>query len=158
VELGCGAGDVSGPYAQGDVFAFPRGYLDTGAIEVVGVDVVPIAKEKCEERWPGMKFILAPAETLTPMDCDILVMTEFLEHVADPLSLARLWMPHAKWAVIGHPMDEPDPPYEYGHAWSYSEEDWRQWFALAPMPIWEMFKFPMGYYENMIMGHGGHPE
>jgi SAM-dependent methyltransferase len=158
VELGCGAGDVSGPYAGDGAYAFPRGLLSTAGIEVVGIDVVPIAKEKCNARWPEMNFILADVQDVEPMDCDILVMTEFLEHLADPMAVAAAWMPHAKWAVIGHPLNEPDPPYEHGHSWSYTEEDWRNWFALTPMPIWEMFKFPMGYYPEMIMGHGGTPE
>lgn len=158
VELGCGAGDVSGPFSGDGSFYTPRGSIHCGGIEVVGVDVVPIAKEKCAARWPKMEFILSPVEDLEPMDCDILVMTEFLEHLADPLTVASKWMPHAKWAVIGHPLNEPDPPYEHGHAWSYSMEDFLGWFGLAPMPIWEVFRFPMGYYEEMVMGHGGNPE
>ena len=158
VELGCGAGDVSGPYAADNLFVSSRGVLDTAGIEVIGIDVVPVAQEKCAKRWPDMKFILSPVEDLEPIDCDILVMTEFLEHLADPVSVARAWMPHAKWAVIGHPLNEPDPPYEHGHAWSYTMDDFHGWFALGAMPIWEVFRFPMGYYAEMAMGHGGHPE
>lgn len=155
VELGCGAGDVSGPYSGSGAYAYPRGLLDTSQIEVIGVDVVPIAKEKCNARWPEMNFVLSPVEDLEPVDCDILVMTEFLEHLADPVSVVKAWMPHAKWAVIGHPLNEPDPPFEHGHSWSYTMEDWLAWFGFTPMPIWEAFRFPMGYYPEMVMGHGG---
>lgn len=157
VELGCGAGDITGPYSQGQVFTGPRGEVNTAGIEVHGYDVVPVAKQKCAARWPLMQFHLGPVEEQEPIDCDVLVMCEFLEHVADPISIAKAWMPHARWAIIGHPLDEPDPPYEHGHCWSYSEEDWLNWFGLAPMPIWEKFVFPMGYFPTMIMGHGGIP-
>lgn len=141
VELGCGAGDVSGPFSLNDMmYVSPRGAIDTYGIEVVGIDVVPIAKEKCAARWPDMKFILSAVEDVEPMDCDILVMTEFLEHVADPISIASRWMSRAKWAVVGHPLNEPDPPYEHGHAWSYTMEDFHRWFSFGPMPIWEVFQ------------------
>lgn len=158
VELGCGAGDVSGPFSGAAVWDNPRGTIDCMQIEVIGIDVVPIAKQKVAERYPDMKFMLADVQDVDPIDCDILVMTEFLEHLADPIMVASTWMPHAKWAVIGHPLDEPDPPYEHGHSFSYSMEDFHAWFAMAPMPIWEVFRFPMGYYDNMVMGHGGNLE
>lgn len=159
VELGCGAGDVSGPFSRRDnAYVYPRGVIETDDIEVIGVDVVPVARDICERRWPEMKFILSPVEDLEPVDCDILVMTEFLEHLADPVAVAKAWMPKAKWAVIGHPLNEPDPPYEHGHAWSYTMDDFLGWFSLSPMPVWEVFRFPMGYYPEMVMGHGGRQE
>lgn len=154
VELGCGAGDVTGPYSMGRRYEIPRGSIDTKGVEVIGVDFVPIAAIKCAERWPGMTFLLSPVEDLTPVDCDLLVMTEFLEHVADPLAITDAWMPHARWALIGHPIDEPDPPYEHGHSWSYSLEDWAQWFGRYNFHIWERVLFPMGSYNTMVMGHG----
>lgn len=158
VELGCGAGDISGPYGEGWPYITPRGAIDTTGIEVHGYDVVPIAEQKCHERWPHMQFHLGKVEEQEPQDCDILIMCEFLEHVADPIRIAREWMPRARWAIIGHPLNEPDPPYEFGHCWSYTEEDWLNWFSFGPMPVWEKFVFPMGYFETMIMGHGGNPD
>lgn len=158
VELGCGAGDVTGPYSKRELYNGPRGEILTTGIEVIGVDVVPVAKEKCNRRWPDMNFVLSPVEELEPVDCDILVMTEFLEHLADPIAVAERWMPHARWAVIGHPLNEPDPPYEHGHAWSYDMDDLHAWFAFGEMPIWEIFRFRMGYYDEMVMAHGGHLE
>jgi SAM-dependent methyltransferase len=158
VELGCGAGDVSGPFSKHGSLYTTRGEIPLDGIEVVGIDVVPVAKEKCNARWPDMEFILADVQDVEPIDTDILVMTEFLEHLADPLAVARAWMPRTKWAVIGHPLNEPDPPYEHGHSWSYDMDDFLGWFALTPMPIWEVFRFPMGYYPEMVMGHGGNRE
>lgn len=154
VELGCGAGDVTGPYSMGMTFHTTRGPIDTQGIEVIGIDVVPVAKEKCNRRYPSMNFILSAVEELTPIDCDLLVMTEFLEHLADPITVADRWMGKAKWALIGHPLDEPDPPYEHGHAWSYELSDWTNWFTRNNFEIWERVTFPMGYYDYMVMGHG----
>lgn len=155
IELGCGSGDVTGPYSFIDrAYSMPRGTIDLTGIEVIGIDLVPVAGEKVMRRYPNMTFLWSPVEELKPIDCDLLVMTEFLEHVADPLAIVDAWMPHARWALIGHPLDEPDPPYEHGHAWSYSMQDWADWFHRNNFHIWERVTFPMGYYENMVMGHG----
>jgi 2-polyprenyl-3-methyl-5-hydroxy-6-metoxy-1,4-benzoquinol methylase len=124
VELGCGSGDVTGPYSAPDrIYSTPRGEIHTQGIEVIGVDVVPQAVISVGQRYPNMTVLLSPVESLQPVDCDLLVMTEFLEHVADPVKITRDWMPHARWALIGHPLNEPDPPYEMGHAWSYDVVD-----------------------------------
>jgi len=141
VELGCGSGDVSGPYAR-------------EGIEVIGVDVTQAAALACMRRWPAMTFLLSPVEKLRPTECDVLVMTEFLEHVADPKAVADAWMPLAKWAVIGHPIDEPDPPIEMGHAWSYSVDDWVAWFEDRSYTVLGRTEFPMGPYPHMILGYG----
>lgn len=153
VELGCGAGDISGPYSGEKVYSTPRGTIDTGGIEVVGVDFVPVAKETCARRFPEMKFILAPVEDVEPIDSDLLIMCEFLEHVADPLTITRQWMAKSRFALIGHPLNEPDPPFEHGHCWSYSFDDWHNWFRHNNYNIWERVLFPMGFYE-MVLGHG----
>jgi SAM-dependent methyltransferase len=155
VELGCGAGDVTGPFSQPGWWPYiGGGGYSTHNIEVVGIDVVPIAAQKIGERYPNMTAIVSPVEELEPMDCDLLVMTEFLEHVHDPVALTAKWMPHAKWALIGHPLNEPNPPYETGHIWSYTKDDWAAWFLNNGFHIWERILFPMGYWEDMVMGHG----
>lgn len=158
VELGCGSGDVTGPYAgngkEGPVYMFPRGTIDCKDIEVIGIDVVPVAAEKIGRRFPYMTSIVSPVEMLAPIDCDLLVMTEFLEHVTDPVKITSDWMPHARMALIGHPLDEPDPGYEHGHSWSYDDEDWLDWFRNNGFNVWERMHFPMGYWDRMVMGHG----
>lgn len=153
VELGCGAGDITGPYSGFEhAYQSPAGYPAPG-IEVHGWDVTPMAQQECARRWPFMNFHLQAVEAAEPMPCDILVMCEFLEHVDDPVKIVQDWMPLAKWSIIGHPLDEPIPPYEPGHIWSYSMADWKGWFDFGGHHIWERFNFPMGPYE-MVMGHG----
>lgn len=147
IELGCGAGDITGPYADGHYAD------DEGRIEVHGYDVVPVAQETCARRWPEMQFHLGPVEETEPQECDLLVMCEFLEHVDDPIQIVKDWLPKAKWAIIGHPLNEPNPPYETGHIWSYTLEDWNNWFAMGGHHVWERLLFPMGFYENMVLGH-----
>lgn len=155
VELGCGAGDVTGPYSDPEEeLITTRGAISLRGIEVVGVDVVPIAAQKIGERYPYMTVLISPVEELEPIDCDLLVMTEFLEHVHDPVALTAKWMPHAKWALIGHPLNEPNPPYETGHIWSYTKDDWAAWFHANNFHIWERILFPMGHWDDMVMGHG----
>lgn len=141
IELGCGAGDITGPYSNGQ------------GIEVHGYDVVPVAAQTCARRWPTMEFHLGPVEEAEPQDCDLLVMCEFLEHVDDPLKIVSDWLPRARWAIIGHPLDEPNPPFETGHLWSYTLADWQHWFELGDHHVWERFLFPMGHWDNMVIGH-----
>lgn len=155
VELGCGAGDISGPYSMSERYNTPRGEIDTMGIEVHGYDIVPIAGVKIAERYPDMKFHLGPVEEVQPYDCDLLIMCEFLEHLADPQAVTSAWMPHAQWAIIGHPLNEPPPNgFEHGHCWSYTEADWDNWFYDNGHQIWEKILFPMGHWERMIIGHG----
>jgi hypothetical protein len=160
VELGCGAGDITGPYskARAKVLTLDEAtgetqiQLDRG-ITVHGYDVVPMAQETCARRWPAMEFHLGRVEDAEPIECDLLVMCEFLEHVDDPITIVNRWLPLAKWAIIGHPLNEPSPPYETGHIWSYTRTDWESWFEMGGHHIWERFEFPMGYYDAMILGH-----
>lgn len=169
VELGCGSGDITGPYARASEMIDVTTYADaferpgepvlipaagaTMEIEVIGIDVVPQAKVSCGARFPLMDVRIAPVEEAEPIECDILVMCEFLEHVVDPVAIVSAWLPLAKWAVIGHPLNEPDPPFEPGHNWSYTLADWHNWFKLGNHQPWERFMFPMAAWENMVIGH-----
>lgn len=147
VELGCGAGDITGPYAMPEAWGKHR-------VEVHGYDVVPMAQETCARRWPFMEFHLGPVEEAEPQDCDLLVLCEFLEHVDDPQAIIKKWLPKAKWVIIGHPLYEPNPPYETGHIWSYTLEDWWAWFTDNDYTIIEQFRFPMAPYTDMVLGYG----
>ena len=114
-ELGCGAGEISGPFSESH--------------KVKGVEIIPAAITLCKRLYPKMSVISRPVEELEPADCSVLVMCEFLEHIHDPLALVEKWLPHAEYAVIGHPLDEPDPPFERGHCWSYSWDDHKLWLT-----------------------------
>lgn len=114
-ELGCGAGEISGPFSH--------------IAKVTGVEIIPAALKTCKRLWPNMTLISQPVEQIEPAKCSVLVMCEFLEHILDPISLVQKWLPRAEYAVIGHPLNEPDPPFEKGHCWSYSWEDYLGWLG-----------------------------
>lgn len=143
VELGCGAGDISGPFSN-------EGH------HVLGVDVVPAAGQACAERWPSMEFQLGRIEDVTPRQSTMLILCETLEHLTYPMAIIQAWLPLADWVLISHPLHEPNPPYESGHLWSYDEDDFNNWFPTGGherLPGWT-FTFEMGTYKTMIAGLG----
>lgn len=150
VELGCGSADISGPYSK---TAIMRGGLTIHPARVIGIDVVPQSAISVPARFPKVEVIIGEVEKMQPIECDLLIMCEFLEHVDDPIKIVTDWLPLAKWAIIGHPINEPDPPYETGHIWSYAIEDWEAWFEMGGHHRWERILFPMGYYDTMVIGH-----
>jgi 2-polyprenyl-3-methyl-5-hydroxy-6-metoxy-1,4-benzoquinol methylase len=139
-ELGCGAADISGRYAE--------------ANEVYGYDVVPMAETVALERFPAMQFRLGPIERVTPEPCDILVLCEVLEHIYDPVRLVNSWLPLAKSVIIGHPLNEPKPYVEAGHIWRYNDQDYMNWFHLGGHQLVEVTKFSMGPFPEMVIGYG----
>jgi 2-polyprenyl-3-methyl-5-hydroxy-6-metoxy-1,4-benzoquinol methylase len=140
VELGCSAGDIAGVFAEDH--------------DCYGYDVVPEAVRLAAERYPALHVKHAAAEDVPARECDILILCEFLEHIADPIGLVQAWMPLAKSVVIGHPLvgDGYDP--EVGHLWAYNDDDFENWFALGDHELVERFEFPMGY--RMVLGRGRH--
>jgi trans-aconitate methyltransferase len=139
-ELGCGSADISGAFSN--------------THEVRGVDVVPVAQEIIRERWPNMNFRLARVEDVEPQDSDILVLTEVLEHLTDPLRVVTDWMPRAAWSVIGHPLVGHAADDEPGHRWAYDHADFINWFTVGGHQLLEAFQFSMGPYPNMVIGVG----
>jgi len=138
IEPGCSTGDIVGFFQD--------------RIEAVGIDVTPGAARAAIERWPKMKVIEARVENVEPMPCDILVMTEFLEHIIEPKTFIRKWAPLARYIVVGHPLvgDGFDP--EEGHPWAYYDVDFANWFPEGGHEMVEAWTFPMGYH--MVIGWG----
>lgn len=136
VELGCSAGDISGP------FSFSH--------DVLGVDLVPAAVALSRQRYPGMTVVEGTAESIEPHPCDIIVLCEFLEHIEDPAGLVQRWLPMAKYSIIGHPLN--DPGYiEPGHVWSYTLDDYKGWFPMGGHVLIETHLFT-GPFPEMVMG------
>jgi hypothetical protein len=139
VEPGCSTGDISGWFSQ-------YGH------EVIGIDVTPGAAAAAKRKWPRMTVIEAEIESLEPIDCDILVLCEFMEHITDPVGFIKAWLPKARYVVIGHPLvgDGGDP--EPGHPWAYYDVDFANWFPMGGHELREAWEFPMGY--RMVIGWG----
>ena len=138
VELGCSAGDIGGFFSKES--------------DVIGVDVVPAAVSLSRERYPHMVTIEAVAESVEPVACDILVLTEFLEHITDPVDLISRWLPLARYALIGHPLN--DTGIEPGHIWSYTLDDYFEWHRLGGHQSIETHLF-QGPFPEMVMGISG---
>lgn len=138
VEPGCSAGDISGPFAD--------------RAQVIGIDVVPAAVKLARERYPKMMVIEGIADDMPPVECDILVLCEFLEHITDPVAFVRGWLPLAKFVVIGHPLNDPGGA-EPGHVWSYTYDDYLDWFRIGGHGVIETHLFS-GPFPEMVMGIG----
>lgn len=138
IEPGCSSGDVSGFFSNEH--------------DVCGIDVVPAAVQATRSRWPRMNVLHAQAEDIAPVDCDILVLCEFLEHITDPVDFVQRWLPLAKHVVIGHPLN--DLGYEPGHVWSYTYEDYLNWFVLGGHQMVETHLFAMDPFPEMVLGLG----
>lgn len=136
IEPGCSAGDISGPFAERN--------------KVIGIDVTPAAAQLSRERYPAMEVREGKIEDVAPEPCEILVLCEFLEHIPDPLGLVREWLPLAKYAVIGHPINDPGG-IEPGHLWSYQMSDYFNWLTLGGHTEIETREFS-GPFPQMVMG------
>lgn len=136
IELGCSAGDIGGWF--------------TDRATVTGVDVVPAAVALCRERYPEMTIIEAKAEDVEPQACDVLILTEFLEHIHDAVGLVQRWLPLAQFAVIGHPINDPGG-IEPGHIWSYDHQDYFNWLQMGGHYPLETHLFA-GPFPEMVMG------
>lgn len=140
VELGAGSADISGPFSN--------------TAYVLATDITEEAERIAQERFPNINFLRIDVEEMEPLACDVLILTELLEHLYDPIGLVERWGPLARSMVIGHPLNEPNPPYEEGHMWSYTKEDFLNWFSLAGHTIREAGGFNMGPYDEMAIGYG----
>lgn len=136
IELGCSAGDISGPFAEEH--------------EVIGIDIVPAAAELAKQRYPAMTIRQTVAEAVEPEPCDLLVLCEFLEHLDNPIALVQRWLPLAEFALIGHPLNDPGG-LEQGHIWSYELADYRAWFVFGGHREVETHLFS-GPFPEMVMG------
>ena len=137
VEPGCSAGDISGWFSRDH--------------KVIGIDVVPAAVKTARARYPSMEVIEAQADIAEPIECDILVLCEFLEHIHDPVGFAVNWMKKARYTLIGHPLNDPGG-IEPGHIWSYDLQDYRGWWENDYYEI-ETHLFS-GPFPEMVMGIG----
>jgi hypothetical protein len=138
VELGCGTMDITGPFSQGQI--------------VYGVECNQEAVEIAARRWPNAHLNVF---SLDPESCDVLVCCEFLEHIENPSELIARWLPLAKRCVISHPLDgDISGDLSAGeHQWSFSKEDFENWFRIGGHQLVEHDVFNMGGYQ-IILGRG----
>jgi hypothetical protein len=141
VELGCGQADICGKFVK--------------RCNVIGIECNKISMNAGISRFSGIKYIEGNVESIEPIVCDILIMSEILEHLSDPKTTARKWMKSSKFAMISHPLDEsPSSSLSGGeHSWTYNMDDFILWFDRVLYEIIDITKFKMGSYE-IISGIG----
>lgn len=139
VELGCGTLDISGPFSKDQL--------------VYGVECNQEAVQVASERWPEAHLNVLSLDSEV---CDIIVLCEFLEHIENPSELVANWLPKATHCVISHPLDgDLKGDLSAGeHQWSFSREDFVNWFTVGGHSLIESEVFTMGGYE-IILGRGG---
>ena len=140
IDLGCGSGDVGGWFSQNK------------NLVVKGYEAGSAQYEAACRRWPELKVTLADIQAIEPVPCDVLILTEVLEHLGDPDQVCRAWMPLARSCVISHPIDG-DLQYDLSagqHNFSYSDEDFERWFRLGGHRLIVSRTFRMGQYLDRV--------
>jgi SAM-dependent methyltransferase len=130
--LGCGSGDVEGPFAE--------------TAQVTGFDCNPEALAYARNRFPSACYSEVDIEALTPFPVDVLILTEVLEHMRDPIALVQRWFPLSQNVVITHPVNEPLDSGQSGgeHSWSYTEAELEEWLVIGGHTLEECFFYEMG--------------
>ncbi len=138
VELGCGTGDIIGAFC--------------GRNLVTGFDCNAEALKMAQSRFPSLSVGPIPEE---PVKANILILCEFLEHLADPVALVKAWLPLAEQVVISHPFNGDIKGDLSGgeHQWSYDAADFENWFAVGGHKLVESEVFKMEGYD-IILGRG----
>jgi len=106
--------------------------------EVVAVDFTPELLAACPT-LPGVTYEQHNAETWTPdRPFDVVVLSEVVEHLRDPLGVVRRLASRAEWLVVSTPVNETPNPRTFdplllgneaaigdaaGHVWCFAPGD-----------------------------------
>lgn len=154
VEPGCGMGDISGYFSQGH--------------KVLGIEANPTHALSCAKRWPWMEVRDGNIETREPVEADLLVLCETLEHLAEPMEFCKRWFPKARYSVVSCPING-DLHFQKGgghemadlsagdHTWSVDESSFTSFFAEGGHEVREIERFEMGSY-NCFLAWGQRKE
>ncbi len=135
-EIGCAALDISGPFSD---------VAGVGGIECNGA-YVTVAKA----RYPNAIMITGDAEMIAPDAFDILVACEILEHMVDPMATMSRLMPRCSYAVISHPINEPDGIPNTEHYWTFTYDDFKNWFTGNGFSLLKSEVFRNGCFDLAI--------
>jgi len=134
IELGASGGDISGFFSWGH--------------NVVMYEVSPSCTHEIGKSWHWAEVVPEDVNTTAVTPCDILVMCEILEHVADPVALAARWMPEAKYCVLSSPLGgDVEKDYSDGeHVHSFDEKDFESFVREGKHTILTKTDLRMGVY------------
>jgi len=119
VEVGCGMADISGWFSQGH--------------HVMGIESAPRVALECQKRWPWMTVVVADVQKAEPIDCDLVILCEILEHLHDPKGIAERWLKKARYCLITSPLEEDSAKNLSSgeHSWSFTMGDLHEFFVLG---------------------------
>ena len=134
IEAGCGMSDIGGYFSMGH--------------KVIGIEANPTHALSCMKRWEHMDVRDGNIETMEPVECDVLILCETLEHLADPMDFCKRWLPKARHVVISCPIngDLQNDASGGEHTWSINEGDFTDFFKVGGHEIREIERFEMGCY------------
>ena len=141
MEVGCGTGDIAGSLAE----LLPGNYI-------VGVDCNEAAIAEAKLRWRHAKFIHSAIGDSLKSQWDLVILCEFLEHVENPVMVAKGCLSHADSSLISHPLNETRGSTCSGgdHQWSFTMEDHFDFFFVGGHRTVETEQFKMGEYQMII--------
>jgi hypothetical protein len=146
LEVGCGTADISGWLATNLM-----GWHAYG-IDCHGQSLLE-ATLRYHPHFTPIHSAIAPVGD-GPL-VDLVILSEVLEHLNDCEAVAASWLKRARASVISHPLDEPIGSMLSGqdHCWSFSIEDFHNWFTMGGHELIEEEQFQMGSY-NIVLGRG----
>lgn len=108
----------------------------TDAHKITVIDPNPYAFDAFNARFnSALEFVRKMVEDVEPIECDLLIMCEVLEHLWEPVSVVEKWFPKAADVVVSHPLHESDDMGAWAgggtHRWSFNESDFDRWFLLG---------------------------
>lgn len=144
IEPGCGTSDVCGPlYVRGEVVVY-------------GFDCNEACVREAKRRYPDCHYdcrTLDDFDDTKPWACpEIVVLCELLEHVTEPVRVAKSFLERSSASVISHPLDEKEGSSLSGgdHSWSLSMDDHRNFFKAGGHKIVESETFEQGGYRIVL--------
>ena len=145
VDLGCG---------DGGLLSLVQGLFE----EAWGYDFCPANAAGWTERGVDAEFldVFNGDRSLVQLG-DVVVMTEVLEHVADPHGVVR-WLhddPRPAFLVCSSPWDETDVYADACHAWAYDRDGYRELFEGIG---WQVLRHTdSGRYQLLLAGRRPNP-
>ena len=109
--------------------------LLNGQASVWGYDLCPANVLAATRR--GVKVALADLCDYQPRWADVVVMTEFLEHLVDPGAMLRRAADHCRYLVASSPWDEGPGNHPDYHLWAWDTHGYRE---LAEASGWRVVR------------------
>lgn len=139
VELGANSCDISGQISMGH--------------HVKAWEVSPKCTEYIARTYPWVELHIEDVETATPVQADLLILCEILEHLTDPNELVKNWLPKARYALISSPLqgDRQGDLSGGEHVWTFDDSDFQEFALVGGHEVIEQFAFQMGQYTIKMM-------